>query len=106
MAQREDIGNGNPLIQLKQNKPMSKIKYPVLGYAPGNYQCKCSTCEEVFIGDKQAVQCEPCAINCLNLTLTASVDRIGELEKALANLAKEYNELEELAKVWKEESGN
>jgi DNA-directed RNA polymerase subunit RPC12/RpoP len=35
--------------------------YPIGGYAPGNYQNKCCTCGELFIGDKRAVQCEPCA---------------------------------------------
>jgi hypothetical protein len=37
-------------------------KYPIGGYAPGNYECKCCTCGNQFTGDKQAVQCEPCAI--------------------------------------------
>lgn len=37
-------------------------KYPIGGYAPGNYTCKCVTCEETFQGDKRAVQCEPCAV--------------------------------------------
>lgn len=39
-----------------------EFKYPIGGYAPGNYMCNCSTCEKQFIGDKRAVQCEPCAI--------------------------------------------
>jgi hypothetical protein len=37
-------------------------KYPIGGYAPGSYTCKCSTCGKQFTGDKRAVQCEPCAI--------------------------------------------
>jgi hypothetical protein len=37
-------------------------KYPIGGYAPGNYHCKCGTCGNQFAGDKQAVQCEPCAV--------------------------------------------
>jgi hypothetical protein len=37
-------------------------KYPIGGYAPGNYMCNCSTCKTQFQGDKRAVQCEPCAI--------------------------------------------
>jgi hypothetical protein len=37
-------------------------KYPIGGYAPGNYTCKCINCNKKFIGDKRAVQCEPCAI--------------------------------------------
>lgn len=37
-------------------------KYPIGGYAPGNYDCKCCICGEQFAGDKRAVQCEPCAV--------------------------------------------
>jgi len=37
-------------------------QYPIGGYAPGNYSCTCVTCKIDFIGDKLAVQCEPCAI--------------------------------------------
>ena len=38
------------------------MKYPIGGYAPGNYMCRCVTCKEEFKGDKRAVQCEPCGI--------------------------------------------
>lgn len=41
---------------------MSEKKYPIGGYAPGNYHNRCSTCERSFFGDKQAIQCEPCAM--------------------------------------------
>jgi hypothetical protein len=37
-------------------------KYPIGGYAPGNYTCICCICKKEFQGDKQAVQCEPCAV--------------------------------------------
>lgn len=37
-------------------------KYPIGGYAPGNYQCKCCRCGKQFVGDKRAVECEPCAL--------------------------------------------
>jgi hypothetical protein len=68
---------------------MSKIKYPILGYAPGSYYCRCSTCGDQFTGDKQAVQCEPCAVNCLALTLEASLSRIVELEREVERLKEE-----------------
>jgi hypothetical protein len=42
---------------------MQDKKYPIGGYAPGNYQCHCGTCGGGFIGDKRAFQCEPCAVN-------------------------------------------
>jgi len=37
-------------------------QYPIGGYAPGYYRCTCVTCKTEFMGDKRAVQCEPCAI--------------------------------------------
>jgi hypothetical protein len=37
-------------------------KYPIGGYAPGNYHCLCATCELWFDGDKRATQCETCAL--------------------------------------------
>lgn len=40
----------------------SDRKYPIGGYAPGGYQNKCCNCGKMFIGDKRAIQCEPCAV--------------------------------------------
>lgn len=65
---------------------MSKIKYPLVGYAPGNYQCKCATCGFTFLGDKQAVQCEPCATASLQEAYYSDLERIGELEKEMERL--------------------
>jgi hypothetical protein len=42
--------------------PQEEPKYPIGGYAPGNYRCNCVTCKTTFQGDKRAVQCESCAI--------------------------------------------
>lgn len=38
------------------------VSYPVGGYAPGNYMCKCCSCKRGFVGDKRAVQCKSCAL--------------------------------------------
>jgi hypothetical protein len=46
------------IITLKE-KPK---QYPIGGYAPGFYSCECITCKTEFMGDKLAIQCEPCAI--------------------------------------------
>jgi hypothetical protein len=67
---------------------MSKIKYPILGYAPGQYQCKCVTCEIMFVAHPKSVQCEPCAINAMNEGLTSALTRIGELEKEVERVKK------------------
>ena len=37
-------------------------QYPIGGYAPGNYYRNCFHCGKQFMGDKEAFQCEPCAI--------------------------------------------
>jgi hypothetical protein len=37
-------------------------KYPIGGYAPGNYTCICCICGKEFQGDKRAIHCELCAI--------------------------------------------
>lgn len=37
-------------------------KYPFHGFAPGNYMCKCSICQETFIADKRCMTCGGCAI--------------------------------------------
>lgn len=42
---------------------MTDNKYPIGGYAPGNYFCKCAVCGNKFRGDKRAVECEPCAVS-------------------------------------------
>ena len=43
------------------NALFSKYKQ-IIGYAPGNYSCRCGKCKEEFIGDKRAVRCEKCSI--------------------------------------------
>ena len=45
-----------------KNSQEEPKQYPIGGYAPGNYISNCINCEEHFLGDKRAVQCEPCAI--------------------------------------------
>lgn len=48
---------------------MEEIKYPVGGFAPGYYMCKCVNCKEEFKGDKRATQCEPCAIEMVKVKI-------------------------------------
>ena len=37
--------------------------WPLGGYAPGNYLCKCHACEKQFNGDKRAITCIECAVS-------------------------------------------
>lgn len=36
--------------------------WPLAGYAPGGYMCKCCICEAPFDGDKRAFSCLECAV--------------------------------------------
>jgi hypothetical protein len=54
-----------PLAEQELANTNMEKKYPIGGYAPGNYQCNCTTCNTNFQGDKRAVQCEDCAVNSL-----------------------------------------
>jgi hypothetical protein len=61
-------------------KPQEEPKqYPIGGYAPGNYTCTCITCKERFFGDKRAVQCEPCAIEMVNVKI--DINKEGGVEE-------------------------
>ena len=60
---------------------MEDKKYPVGGFAPGNYTCKCVSCKENFMGDKRAVQCENCAEKEKNKQIK---DKINALKSKLA----------------------
>ena len=66
----------------------SKVNYPIGGFAPGHYICKCILCAEEFIGDKRSVQCEPCAINSV-------VEENRIVKKELFNIKDVYSKLEE-----------
>jgi Zn-finger protein len=57
----------------------SKSKYPIGGYAPGNYISTCTTCKTEFIGDKRAVQCEPCAIKMTEEQVQSIIENIREI---------------------------
>lgn len=35
-------------------------KYPMGGFAPGNHSSNCIVCGNLFLGDIDAIQCEPC----------------------------------------------
>jgi hypothetical protein len=43
------------------NEKITERKWPLAGYAPGGYTCKCRQCGREFIGDKRASNCLPCA---------------------------------------------
>jgi hypothetical protein len=44
---------------------------------------KCVSCEEEFMGDKYATQCEPCAINTVNESNTKALAELHKLRTAL-----------------------
>lgn len=44
------------------------VTFPINGHAPGNYECHCHKCNDMFQGDKRAVTCEKCAIEMMQGT--------------------------------------
>lgn len=50
--------------------------WPLGGYAPGSYFCKCGTCGEQYDGDKRSFCCLPCAVKAANDGLA----KLAELE--------------------------
>jgi hypothetical protein len=62
---------------------MEERKYPIGGFAPGNYMCECVTCKHDFFGDKRAVQCETCAVEMVTV-------KIVETEKDAIEIQPDY----------------
>ena len=62
---------------------MEERKYPIGGFAPGNYMCECVTCKHDFFGDKRAVQCETCAVEMVTF-------KIVETEKDAIEIQPDY----------------
>lgn len=56
--------------------------WPLIAYAPGNYQCECCACKKKFNGDKRAVMCLECAIS-------ETHSRVDELEASLVSITVE-----------------
>ena len=49
---------------------MEERKYPIGGFAPGDYICRCVTCKKPYYGDKRATQCETCAVEMVGTKIT------------------------------------
>lgn len=67
-------------------------KWPIAGYAPGNYHCKCADCEATFEGDKRAIQCLPCALTASGYRILGP-DEIARLTAQIAQLRHAYTHL-------------
>lgn len=91
----ETAAFGNTMLgDSKNHNP--KIKYPIGGFAPGMYMCKCSNCGDEFFGDKRAVQCEPCAINAVNESNSKALLELNRLKSAISDIKKSYDKINEL----------
>ena len=81
------------------------VSFKIAGFATGKYQCNCTSCDRMFIGDKNAWTCLSCVakaqvidIVTLESQLTAANKRIKELERRLRPFADE-------SKEWNKEAG-
>ena len=57
---------------MTQDKLSEEGVWPLGGYAPGGYMCKCAYCEKVFEGDKRAFQCLECAVKSAKIALRSA----------------------------------
>lgn len=65
-----------------------KPKYPVGGYAPGNYMGRCVRCDGRFINmDKRALHCFPCAVEALQEALEERTAELRSVKKERDTLA-------------------
>lgn len=67
--------------------------WPLLGYAPGDYSCRCSRCEKEFTGDKRAVQCLECAVTITHQALQVTVAMAQKHAKSVACDARQIDAL-------------
>lgn len=58
------------------------IGWPLLGYAPGSYFCKCRDCRQEYEGDKRSFQCLACAVKAANEQLGRIVGLETEIQAA------------------------
>ncbi len=85
------------IIIPKQEEPK---QYPIGGYAPGYYGCTCITCKKEFMGDKRAVQCEPCATEMINTKIVVNESEGYEIEKTKQETLEEAAENFANSKEW------
>jgi hypothetical protein len=77
----EDFGTPKELVSVATER-YEKNKYPIGGFAPGNYWHKeCITCKHEFIGAKRAVQCETCAIEMVRTKIVKSEEGGFEIDR-------------------------
>lgn len=77
---------------------MSKIKYPIGGFAPGSYYGTCHSCKEGFLGDKLASQCETCAINSINALYVKTKMELVRLKSSLKGVLTSTSVIEDILK--------
>lgn len=54
-------------IKWKDARTHREPKWPLMGYAPGDYMGRCQICQDQFMDmDKRAYHCLPCAIDAAN----------------------------------------
>lgn len=56
--------------QVSEERLRATKPWPLFAYAPGDYNCRCVTCGEMFVGDKRAVMCLECAARQAKALLT------------------------------------
>ena len=66
--------------------------WPVGGYAPGGYMCKCSTCGKTHMAEKRAWQCADCVIQRLHAQLADAKAAQAMVVERVAEIALEFEQ--------------
>lgn len=84
-----------------QSQPEALIPcaWPLCGYAPGNYFCRCHHCDKQFEGDKRARECLDCAVASANFIMNDGRSKVAALAALNASLEPVLGALEQLLEV-------
>lgn len=74
------------MLAERLNKPTAKTPkpWPLGGYAPGDYVCKCLSCDRQFSGDKRATSCLECAVDYAADKIDGQQSELNGLVEAVA----------------------
>ena len=56
------------------------------GYAPGDYFFRCNRCEQQKIGDKRALTCKNCALECIVNSIDKEIAQLEEYKQQIKTL--------------------
>lgn len=88
-------------MRMVMSSELEARAWPLGGYAPGNYTCKCLDCKVEFTGDKRAIQCLECAVTQARKVHSAVRNDAMEADNTICSLEARLEVLEALIEAQK-----